>query len=77
MFLNGRAITRLAHNNAEDEALKKLTYLKLGIICLYVLFLVLVGLGGTLGSDEITISGLMAFTAAAALTTYYMVLTQP
>jgi hypothetical protein len=50
--------------------LKKLTYLKLGIICLYDLFVVLIGFGKTLGSDAITISGLMTFTVAAALTTY-------
>ena len=78
MFLNGRAITRPAYTVVQKaEALKKLTYLKLCIICLYVLFMVLVGLGGTFGSDAVTISGLMAFTVAAALTTYYMVLTQP
>ena len=61
----------------EAEALKKLTCLKLGIICLYVLFTVLVGLGEAFDSDAVTISGLMALTTAAALTTYYMVLTQP
>ena len=57
--------------------MKKLTCLKLSIICLYVLFVALVGLGGAFGSDVVTISVLRAFTAAAALTTYYMVLTQP
>ena len=78
MFLNGRAITRPEYTVVQEaEALQKLIYLKLGMICLYVLFVVLVGSGGAFSSDVVTISGLMAFTAAAALTTYYMVLTQP
>jgi hypothetical protein len=57
--------------------MKKLTYLKIATIWMYALFIILIGLGQVFGSDVVTISGLMAFTAAAALTTYYMVLTQP
>ncbi len=57
--------------------MKKQTSLKIAIIWMYALFVILIGLGQVLSSDIVTISGLMAFTAAAALTTYYMVLTQP
>jgi hypothetical protein len=57
--------------------MKKLVQLKVGILSLYFLFGDLIALGQMLGNDVVTLSGLMVFTAAAALTTYYMVLTQP
>jgi len=57
--------------------MKKLTILKITTIWMYALFVILIGLGQVFGSDFFTVSGLMAFTVAAALTTYYMVLTQP
>ena len=57
--------------------MEKLTHLKVGIASLYGLFVALIVLGQVLRSDPVTFGGLMAFTAAAALTTYYMVETQP
>ncbi|MGD6806321.1 MAG: hypothetical protein ACQCN4_05120 [Candidatus Bathyarchaeia archaeon] len=57
--------------------MKKLTILKITTIWMYALFVILICLGQVFGSDFFTVSGLMAFTVAAALTTYYMVLTQP
>ncbi len=59
------------------KSLKKLLLLKLAVISLFALFAVLIALGQVFGNDVLTIAGLMAFTAAAALMTYYMVLTQP
>lgn len=55
----------------------KLLQLKLAIVLLYVAFVALVAFGQVFANNMVTISGLMCFTAAAALTTYYMVLTQP
>jgi uncharacterized membrane protein (DUF4010 family) len=54
-----------------------MTQLKVAIVGLYGGFTALIGLGQVLDSDAVTVAGLMAFTAAAALTTYYMVETQP
>jgi hypothetical protein len=56
---------------------KKILLMKLAICLLYTLFAALIGLGQVYASNMVTFAGLMAFTAAAALTTYYMVLTQP
>jgi hypothetical protein len=61
----------------EAETLRKLKRLKIEIAGLYGLFAGLIAMGQLVGSNISTLSGLMAFTAAAALTTYYMVLTQP
>jgi hypothetical protein len=57
--------------------MEKLLKMKLCIILLFALFISLVALGQIYTSQPLTISGLMCFTAAAALMTYYMVLTQP
>lgn len=55
----------------------KLLQLKLAIVLLYIIFVALVGFGELSANNMVTLAGLMCFTAAAALTTYYMVLTQP
>lgn len=55
----------------------KLLQLKLAIVLLYVVFIVLVAFGEVFANNIVTLAGLMCFTAAAALTTYYMVQTQP
>jgi hypothetical protein len=55
----------------------KLLQLKLAIVLLYVVFIVLVAFGEVFANNIVTLAGLLCFTAAAALTTYYMVLTQP
>jgi hypothetical protein len=55
----------------------KLLQLKLAIVLLYVAFIALVVFGQMFANNVVTLAGLMCFTAAAALTTYYMVLTQP
>ena len=55
----------------------KLLQLKLAIVLLYVAFIALVVFGQMFANNAVTFAGLMCFTAAAALTTYYMVLTQP
>jgi hypothetical protein len=55
----------------------KLLQLKLAIVLLYVAFIALVVFGQMFANNVLTLAGLMCFTAAAALTTYYMVLTQP
>jgi hypothetical protein len=54
-----------------------LLQLKLAIVLLYVAFVALVVFGQMFANNVVTLAGLMCFTAAAALTTYYMVLTQP
>lgn len=54
-----------------------LLQLKLAIVLLYIVFVALVFFGQVFANNLVTIAGLMCFTAAAALTTYYMVLTQP
>lgn len=54
-----------------------LLQLKLAIVLLYVAFVALVAFGQVFVNNVVTLAGLMCFTAAAALTTYYMVLTQP
>lgn len=56
--------------------MKKLSMLKIVIACLYGLFVGLTALGQILEIDALTVVGLMAFTVAAALTTYYMLETQ-
>ena len=56
---------------------KKLLMLKLAIVALYSVFVALVAVGELVANNVVTFAGLMCFTAAAALTTYYMVLTQP
>lgn len=55
----------------------KLLQLKLAIVLLYIVFIALIAFGQMFTSNVLTIAGLMCFTAGAALTTYYMVLTQP
>jgi hypothetical protein len=55
----------------------KLLQLKLAMVLLYVAFVALVAFGEVFANSVVTLAGLMCFTAAAALTTYYMVLTQP
>jgi hypothetical protein len=54
-----------------------LLQLKLAIVLLYVAFIALVVFGQMFANNVVTLAGLLCFTAAAALTTYYMVLTQP
>jgi uncharacterized membrane protein (DUF485 family) len=54
-----------------------LLQLKLAIVLLYIAFIALVAFGQVFANNVVTLAGLMCFTAAAALTTYYMVLTQP
>jgi uncharacterized membrane protein (DUF485 family) len=54
-----------------------LLQLKLAIVLLYVAFVALIAFGQMFANNVVTLAGLMCFTAAAALTTYYMVLTQP
>ncbi|MCW3982728.1 MAG: hypothetical protein NWE96_01885 [Candidatus Bathyarchaeota archaeon] len=56
---------------------KKLLVLKSTILTLYAVFVALIAVGQTMANNAASFGGLMAFTAAAALTTYYMVLTQP
>jgi hypothetical protein len=55
----------------------KLLQLKLAAVLLVVFFVALVAFGQVLANSFLTVAGLMCFTAAAALITYYMVLTQP
>jgi polyferredoxin len=55
----------------------KLLRLKLAIFALYTLFVLLIVTGQLLTNNAFTISGLMSFTVASFLVTYYMVLTQP
>ena len=59
------------------QSRKELLLMKLAICLLYALFAALIGLGQISANNTVTFAGLMAFTAATALTTYYMVLTQP
>jgi len=61
----------------EQTGPKKILLMKLATCILYALFAALIGLGQIFSNNMVTFAGLMAFTAAAALTTYYMVLTQP
>jgi len=55
----------------------KLLQLKLAAFLSIVFFVALVAFGQVLTNNILTVAGLMCFTAAAALITYYMVLTQP
>lgn len=55
----------------------RLLQLKLAIVLLYIAFVALIVFGQVFANNFVTFAGLMCFTAAAALTTYYMVLTQP
>ncbi len=56
--------------------MKKLLMLKLTIFCLFAAFATLVAFGLLFQNEVLSFSGLMVFTVAAALATYYMVLTQ-
>jgi hypothetical protein len=76
-LLNGRAKSAQSQDLWEVQTIKKLTQLKVAIINLYGLFAVLVGLGHMWKNDAVTFAGLMAFTVAAALLTFYIVETQP
>jgi hypothetical protein len=69
----------MVQNLKEEQALnrRKLLTLKLSIVVLYAVFIALVAVGELAANNVVTFAGLMCFTAAAALTTYYMVLTQP
>jgi len=55
----------------------KLLQLKLAAVLLFVFFVALVAFGQVLANSILTVAGLVCFTAAAGLITYYMVLTQP
>lgn len=57
--------------------MKKLMELKLAILLFYALFIIQIALGQIYTNQILTISGLICFTAGAALMTYYMVETQP
>jgi hypothetical protein len=57
--------------------MKKLTELKLAILLFYALFIAQIVLGQVYTNQILTISGLICFTAGAALMTCYMVETQP
>ena len=61
----------------QGQSRKKLLLLKLAIVVLYAVFAALIATGQVMANNVVTLAGLMCFTAAAALTTYYMVLTQP
>ncbi len=61
----------------QGQSRKKLLLLKLAIVALYAVFAALIAIGQVMANNVVTLAGLMCFTAAAALTTYYMVLTQP
>jgi hypothetical protein len=61
----------------QGQRRKKLLLIKLAIVVLYAVFVALVATGQVMANNVVTLAGLMCFTAAAALTTYYMVLTQP
>jgi hypothetical protein len=56
---------------------KKILLIKLAICLFYALFAALIGLGQVFTSNMVKFAGLIVFIEAAALTTYYMVLTQP
>jgi len=60
-----------------EQSRKKLLLIKLAIVVLYAIFVALVAAGQIMANNVVTLAGLMCFTAGAALTTYYMVLTQP
>jgi hypothetical protein len=64
-------------NEQQEQNRKKLMLLKLAICLLYSVFVGLIATGQLAASNAVTVAGLMCFTAGAALTTYYMVLTQP
>ncbi len=76
--LNGRAITLnlLKFSQWRFKSVDKLTELRIGITCMYSSFIALMALGQVLVNDALTVTGLIAFTAAAALTTYYIVETE-
>jgi hypothetical protein len=57
--------------------MKKLMELKLAILLFYAFFIIQIVLGQIYTNQLLTISGLICFTAGAALMTYYMVETQP
>ena len=59
----------------QGQSRKKLLLLKLAIVALYAVFAALIAMGQVMANNVVTLAGLMCFTAAAALTTYYMVLT--
>ena len=61
----------------EGSSRIRLLQLKLAIVLLYIVFVALVVFGQVFANNLVTITGLMCFTAAAVLTMYYMVLTQP
>jgi hypothetical protein len=64
-------------NEEQRQNRTKLLALKLAIFTLYAIFVVLIALGQILVNNAVSFAGLMAFTAATAFTTYYMVLTEP
>ncbi len=76
--LKGRAITknRLQLTCWRLKSMDRLTELRIGTICVYGLFIGLIALGQVWASEVLTITGLVAFAVAAALTTYYMVETE-
>jgi hypothetical protein len=58
------------------KCLNKLRLLKAAIPLLFLVFAVLLALALMFESEVLTVAGLLVFTAAASLMTYYMVLTQ-
>ena len=74
-FLRGRAIIEslLQFSCGRVESMDKLTELRLGMTCMYGLFIAMVALGQVWVSPFLTVIGLVAFVAAAVLTTYYVV----
>jgi len=76
--LKGRANTknRLQLTCWRLKSMDRLTELRIGIFCMYGLFIGLVALGQVWANEALTVTGLVAFALAAALTTYYMVETE-
>jgi hypothetical protein len=74
-FPKGRAIFEsiLQFSCGKVESMDRLTELRLSITCIYGLFIALVALGQVWVSPALTVTGLVAFAAAAILTTYYVV----
>ncbi len=74
-YLKGRAIFEsfLQFSCGKVESMDRLTELRLGITCMYGLFIALVALGQVWVNPPLTVAGLVALAAAAVLTTYYVV----
>ncbi len=57
--------------------MKKATAFKFAILFLFTVCAILIGFSVVFQNDSLSISGLLAFTAASGLLTYYAVNTQP